>query len=321
MRKLLIVITRMHAKKGTDGDEFLGWCAEQEVDREHLLYPQQPDDYGPLVLLIHGHDYPPHEQAVGRAAAAIMQAVSEELMEAMETGVAFHRPLSWGNDEVQAFERELWTGLNGTGHNIKFVRAYSGDLPLSALCRNRRGISAEFDKQWRAFLTRKSDFDTRLGHIDHKIVNQIGGLDKELQAWKESNFETGYGRTMLESYGGGVSQAALEDARRRVVSSWWYGDTAFSVIEALLLEPDTEGKKGTIRKKFEKLKGHFDEANADYRRVEEIVALFASAQEANVILQTLKSILAEKNHFGSWYASLHNAFRELRDTVREWSGG
>jgi hypothetical protein len=321
VKRMLVVITRMYAGGGRPDEFAESWAGPGEEDLPHLIFPRRREEYTPLVLVIHGRDYPDGQASVARAADAIQAALEAEgELGFDEMGVAFHLPSRWGkHDQASVFTRGLRAALDYEYRPV-FVRHYAGGtLDLAPLCRDGDGISAEFDRQWQAFVSGASDFDSRLGTREHKLVNELSGLDAEIQRWRESGYAAGHWREMLGTYGD-KARYGFDEARRLMVESWWYRDGVAGVVEDIMLDPRPEGGKRKIREKFESLKALFDPSDERYRPVEEIVAAVAGEVDEDEACERLRALLAEKNHFSRWYHSVLSALHELREEVRHWSG-
>ncbi len=329
MNRILIVITRMYAEKGGEGDEFVElWMEEEEagVNEEYRLFPAgAAADCPRRVLVLHGYDYPDNysKEVTERAAESIRAALAAVggAGEA-EIGVAFHAKMEWEPSEGNALARELEAELRRDGCKVKFAAEYRhGALlqkEIAPLCREGEEFSEQFDRQWEYFSNVESKHDNRMGEIRHKIINKLSPVEKELEAWKADGFEREAGLDLLGAHGGGSAPRALDDAMHLVLESSWHADTVANIVESVLLKADAAAKKKAINDSFEKLKGLF-EGGQEYQKMKEVMAEFGAPPGAgdseDARLERLRKLLAPRNHYKEWYDSMLAAFDRVRKAL------
>lgn len=336
MNQLLILVTRMYARRGESGDEFTEVWGGKTED-EYLLFPPQPAGQTRLVLIVHGYDYPTsaNAEAVARAEAAVDDALrllfDKHDLGHPQVGVAFHSRQSWRSVEIDSFAQKLWEGLKKKGHDVRVVREYGHEL--LARCnsatefKSGKDFSAAFDKFWADLFAGQARLDKRLVNIRHDLVTKLSPLNNRLRDWVGAGFDAELGLNIVKHHGGAKTRSTLSEVRSYVDGDTWHGDSVKKIVDTASLYLGDAPEAQPIRAAYDKVMGMFGDGNADYQKVKNIATLLESPTEAQAAqgdtrLGQLRSQLEGGNNpFGAWYALLLSSLDDLRKALRETLAG
>ena len=250
--RLLVIITRMYAKKGGDNDEFTRfWATAEQSEFPHLLFKNITNQERRYVLVIHGHGYPDRvdKSLIERACHSITAGFSAieptEDKRSLLVGLVFHPHPSWIETDIMSLNQGLQDCLEAIGVSVEFIEIFAGggvlERMLAPQCRTAGSdFAAAFDRGWSSSSSKieadssssrpanaeseqdvvtavdLSDYARQLGFLKHELTHLLQPIDIDLQGWEQSDFPPDYGREILACHRNNKAHSSLLAARRLV---------------------------------------------------------------------------------------------------------
>jgi hypothetical protein len=142
-RRILIIVTRMHATQGGPDDEFVVMW-KQDSNSPHAIIGVHRDTYR-IIVLVHG--YLGRFRGPNDVPGAVQEAINSlAITDSDEIGILYHPPAGW------TLGRDHFSSLGG---NIQFVKKYGAQSPAVYARVDNLSRSLEpqcFDSTWFHFV-------------------------------------------------------------------------------------------------------------------------------------------------------------------------